>query len=353
MTDYFRLLSVECSPELRRRLDGGMHLAPHPVPEAYAQISPRYDGKCPLHLPDGRCALHAELGGDVLAAVCQLYPRGVRNGENRECSCANSCEAVLEMLLHRAEPLRFIRMRLQFRLPDAPPRRHFFHTAGREQEIRLWFIAQLQNRTYPLPARMQLLGRALQAMDGALAAKDDARAVRLLSGEESLPVPETAEAGYAQLQAGLDIAERMLEIIDEHSTSVHDYGAAALAYFGRGEEAFARYEAAAARFADMLPDWECWFEHMLVNHMYFVQFPFQDRPVPLKTEYLSRCAVYVLLRFLCVGWMAEHTRESEAVDVAAAAFRLVDHTSFDLYAGPLLEQLGCSGWEQLQELLCL
>ena len=51
--------------------------------------------------------------------------------------------------------------------------------------------------------------------------------------------------------------------------------------------------------------------------------------------------------------MAEHTRESEAVDVAAAAFRLVDHTSFDLYAGPLLEQLGCSGWEQLQELLCL
>ena len=54
LTDYFKLLSVECSPELRRKIDGAMHLCEYPSPEAYAQITPRYDGQCPMRLADGR-----------------------------------------------------------------------------------------------------------------------------------------------------------------------------------------------------------------------------------------------------------------------------------------------------------
>ena len=335
MTDYFKLLSVDCSPELRRRLDGALHLAPHPTPEGYAQISPRYDGKCPLHLPDGRCALHAEVGEELLSAVCRLYPRGVRQGDALECSCANSCEAVLEQLLRHETPLRFIPTQLHFALPPAAPRQHFFHTAGREQDIRLWLIGHIQNRQFPLPQRILLLGNALMAMDEALTQQDEARVVRLLEGAECIPVPE------------------MLAIVDEGSNSIRAYGEAALSYFGQGEEAFQRYQQAAAQFATLLPQWESWFEHMLVNHMFFVQFPFQDRPVPLKDEYLALCAVYTLLRFLCVGWAAQHPTPDAAVDAAAAAFRLIDHTDFDRYAAPILKKLGCEDWAHLQQILCL
>ena len=353
MTDYFKLLSVDCSPELRRKLDCAMHLAPHPTPEGYAQISPRWDGQCPMRLPDGRCALHAELGDGMLAAVCRLYPRGVRQGGEKECSCANSCEAVLELLLHHKEKLTFQQKAMSFDLPEPPPRTHFFHTEGREQAIRLWLIGQLQRREFSLPRRMLLLGSALKAVDEAIAAQDMARLDRLLSGEEVLLVPALYEAGHDQLLAGLDTAERMLAIMDEGSNSIRDYGTAALAYFGQGEEAFARYQAAAAQFASLLPAWETWFEHMLVNHMFFAQFPFQDRPVPLKDEYLALCAVYVLLRFLCVGWAAQHASVDAAVDVAAAAFRLIDHTEFDRYAAPILKRLGCDDWARLWEILCL
>ncbi len=352
MTDYFRLLGVDCSAELRRRLDGSLHLVQHPTQEAYAQISPRYDGQCPLHLPDGRCALHAELGDGVLAAVCRLYPRGVRNGDDREVSCANSCEAVLEAFLHHPEPLTFHRERLAFGLPDAPPRQHLFHAAGREQEIRLWLIRQVQDRRYPLARRMLLLGAALRAMDEALTAHDDARAVRLLSGEEPLTVPEHPVPDPAQLLSGLYTVERFLVITDEHSHSIHDYGEAALRYFG-ADDAFCQYERATRRLEAQLPRWETWVEHMLVNHMYFVQFPFQDRPVSLVDEYLALCAVYVLLRCLLVGWMATHEGEQEAVDVATAAFRLIDHTSFDRYAAPLMKELGCGVGEKLWQLLSL
>jgi len=352
MKDYFHLLSVDCSPELRRRLDTGLHLAAHPTEDAYAQITPRYDGICPLHLPDGRCGLQAELGEEALAAVCRLYPRGVRTGEHRECSCAASCEAVPELLLERREPLGFIRLPLKISLPTEAPRLHYFYTGGREQEIRLWLIAQVQDRRHPLPQRMQLLGRALLAMDQALTAHDDRRIQRLLTGEEALPAARAFSDNADRLTGGLSAAERMLAIMDGSSNSIHDAGEEVLACFRQGNDA-ARYEQASRNFAALIPQWETWLEHLLVNHMFFAQFPFQNRPVPLKDEYLALCAVYALLRFLLVGHTALHPGVEQAVDMAAAVFRLVEHTDFDRYAAALLRQIGCADWTHLEQILLL
>lgn len=111
---YFKLLSVACSPDLRRKLDCTMYISDHPSPEVYALISPRYDSRRPIRLEDGRCGLHAELGDGMPAAVCRLYPLGVRTGEVYECSCANSCEAVIELLLGRQEKIRFIPLPMAF-----------------------------------------------------------------------------------------------------------------------------------------------------------------------------------------------------------------------------------------------
>ena len=353
MEDYFHLLGVSCSNALRRRLDVAMHLCEHPTREEYAQITPRYDGQCPLRMEDGRCAVHAELGEEALSAVCRLYPRGVRTEDGPECSCANSCEAVPELLLHHPQPLGFRRIPLTIREPETPRRSCFFETMGRAQEIRLWLIARMQDRRYPLPRRLLALGEALHAMDEALSARSSEQVDRLLRGAEALPVPPAAQAGEGQLRFGLRVAGRMLEMIDRSSRSVRDYGEAALAYFGSDGEAFRRYGVAREHFERLLPQWETWFEHMLVNHMFFIQFPFQDRPVSLREEFLALCAVYALLRFLCLGWTAQHDAVSDAVDVAAAAFRLIDHTEFDRYAVPLLRDVDCTDAEYLSQLLCL
>lgn len=351
MKDYFRLMGIECSAELRRRLDGGLHLSLHPTPDAYAQILPRYDGVCPLHLEDGRCLLHAECGGDSLAAVCRLYPRGVRNGEDRECSCANSCEAVIELLLHHPEPLTFTVINNDFGLPDAP-QQHHFHTEGREQAIRLWLIRQLQRREYPLPQRMLLMGQALHALEEAIEAKDTAKVDALISGEIVIPAPVLPTPSEDNLLQALDAVTMMLDTLDHRSNSIRDAGEEALRNL-TGDDAYSRYTAAAVRFSDVLPHWEIWLEHLLVNHMYFVQFPFQSRPIPLKDEYLSLVAVYTLLRCLLVGCLAKEGDITRAVDVAAAAFRLVDHTSFDLYTPPLLRKQGFDTWEHIRLLVSL
>lgn len=352
MKDYFRLLSLDCSAALRDRLDRGLHLSLHPTEDAYAQILPRYDGVCPLHMEDGRCALHAECGGDALALVCRLYPRGMRTGLHKECSCANSCEAVLEMLLHRNEPLTFLSQTLETLLP-AVQRKHHFNTQGRDQDIRLWLIAQLQRREYPLPQRMLLLGQALHAVEAALENHNHAALDALLTGQTAIPAPVMPHPSPDQLLKGLEIMERMLDTLDQTSNSIQAYGDAALRYFRCAPVPYTAYETAAARLATILPQWETWFEHLLINHMFFTQFPFQDRPVSLADEYRSLVIVYALLRCLLSGCLAEDGDETKAIDVAAAIFRLVDHTTFDLYAPALLRESGCADWMHIRLLLSL
>ena len=67
--DYFRLLSVPCSPELRRKLDGALHLADDPTPERYAELLPNWEGHCPLQRADGLCALQAGCGEEAIPAA--------------------------------------------------------------------------------------------------------------------------------------------------------------------------------------------------------------------------------------------------------------------------------------------
>lgn len=353
MDDYFRLLGVECSPDLRSRLDIALHISNDPHPEAYAQITPRYDGECRLRMDDGRCLLQAELGEEALSHVCRLYPRGPRTDGGYECSCSNSCERVIELLMEHETPIAFEKRMLTFDLPESNGRSVHFETAGRSQEIRFLFIKLLQRREYPLPIRLMLLFDAVGKMDDALAARDTAAVDRLLTEAPATPAMISKMPDWSHLKLGLEAAARMVELFDRGSDSIRAYGEAALAYFGEDESAFGRYAIARAHFDSIFPDWEIFFENLLVNHMFFSQFPFQDRPVSLRDEFIGLCAVYALLRFLGIGWMTDKYAAEPFVDAAAAAFRLIDHTSFDRYAAPVLKSLGCSERERLYELILL
>jgi len=153
----------------------------------------------------------------------------------------------------------------------------------------------------------------------------------LLSGKTDILVPELNDSK----STALDTVRQLLIRLDDLSDSIRDYGRMALRRFDC--EGALSEEAIANRLSQASPHWEAWFENMMVNHMYFSQFPFQDRPVSLKDETVALYAVYVLLRFLAIG-AGDGTHECMA-DIAAALFRLVDHTAFDRFAVPILKQI--------------
>ena len=151
----------------------------------------------------------------------------------------------------------------------------------------------------------------------------------------------------------LNIACAMLERIDGQSGSVREHGEAALALLGGEDGRAARYAAAERHLNEALPDWTVAFEHALVNHMFFEQFPFQDRDEGLCDEFVAICAVYVVLRVLCVCAMAGQSEQTVFVDAMAATFRFIDHTAFDRYGAHLLKTLGCADEAGLAELVTL
>ena len=352
--DFFRLTSSECSPELRRRMDRGIRVELSPTPERYAQIAPRYDGQCPMRLSDGRCAVHAELGEDKLATVCRLYPRGIRTHGGYECSCANSCEAVLELMFEQDAPLGFITQPMSFDAPPAQPRAVFFDTMGHEQEIRLWLIGIMQQRTQPLPQRIMSLGLALERLEQVLDVKDERTLTALIAQRWQAALP-LFDITQAHLEFGLDKARALVALLGERSDSLRQYGQEALDYFELSERPFEKYMVSRIRFENSLPKWEIWFEHVLVNHMFFEQFPFQDRPDSLWDEFVAISAVYALLRFLSIGHLAQSKCGCEAdfVEMVAAAFRLIDHTDFDRYASRALHDMGCDAPQKVFDLVVM
>jgi len=354
MPNYFYLLGMDCAPHLRRQLDCGLRILDHPTEEEYAQFEPRYDGNCPMRMKDGRCSLHAELGEEILPDVCRLYPRGIRLTDGiYECSCANSCEAVPELFLHRESPITFIKRKMAIQLPPLPSRSTLFETLGMEQPIRLYLISVMQDRRMSPVQRLLCLGEILDRIDQAFTSKDKTMLDSVLQSRPTPPVAEKKEINEAHVCFGLNIVEQMIEILDARSQSIRGCGEAALAYFGKGEAVITRYHTARARFEIAFPQWEIFYEHMLVNHMFFSQFPFQDRPESMHSEYIALCALYAVLRFLGLGCMAERSEESTLVDGMAAAFRLVEHTEFDRYASHILKRLHCTSREELLDLISL
>lgn len=350
--DYFRLVSMNCGAKFRKKLDCAFHPSENPTPEKYVAVSPKYDGNCPLRLEDGRCGIHAEFGEDYLAAVCRLYPRGIRCDGGFECSCANSCEAVLELLFGRNEPICFEKKEFSFEIPPQQKRFFRFETFGYEQEIRLWLIKQLQNRKLPLPQRLMMLGLSLKEIEDSIAEKDKERLKRILAFSPA-EISKPPVIFQSHLEFGLKNARALLKLMDDRSASIRSFGEEALDYFGSGEGALERYKKAKELFEKKFPDWEIRFEHMLVNHMFFEQFPFQDRPESFWNEFVGLCAVYALLRFLCVGWMARRENPEDFVDVAAAAFRLIDHTEFERYSSQILRSFGCTDPQKIYDLITL
>lgn len=280
----------------------------------------------------------------------QAIPRGVRTENGFECSCANSCEAVLELLFSRDEPIEFVQKELSFHLPRQGQPTIHFETLGKEQEIRLWLIRYMQHQVLPLPQRMMAMGHALAALDEALIAHNEQQVERLLRGQKRIRPLQPKELSQGHLDFGLRFASGLIQLMDRRSDSIRAYGEDALAYF---DGSFDKYVEARDHFETVLPKWDIWFEHMMVNHMFFARFPFQDRPVTLLDEFIALCAVFAMLRFLGIGHMRDKTDASAFVDVAAAVFRLVDHTAFDHYAARMMKELGCDDWDRVHDLISL
>ena len=320
MKEYFRLLCMDCSKELRRKLDGAFHLVENPTEDRYAQITPDWRGDCPMHMENGYCQLQVECGPQALSRICRLYPRSPRTRFECECACSNSCERTLELLRKRTNPMKIIPLETPVETPEtsgaklqALIQRHYI-------EIRKLCIEEMQNRTRPLTERVLRLSEMLKMVQTALDTEDDKTITEAV--EKSKTAPMHIDMNAPQLSA--DFQRMINRTLGMDSRSVGDEAQEAENLLNEHS-----FEEIYARFIQKIPDWEIFFEQIMVNHMFYESFPFSDRRENLNEECLSLSIVYGYARFLAACSMWNREGDEALIDACAAAFRLIDHSAFD------------------------
>lgn len=174
--DYFRLRNLKGSDELNsrlkkslRRIRKGEYAGKH-----YAEFN-MDSGCCPMHRKDGLCLLQVEKGESVQPKVCHIFPREEKYTPfgYYEHSLSPACDGVLELLWNLpngvdfiCEPLTLEKQREPVFQTDLP------FASCNLQKIRSFCIDILQDRQYPLPQRIFMMGIALK---------------RLVDGETDIP----------------------------------------------------------------------------------------------------------------------------------------------------------------------
>ncbi len=328
--EYFRLLGVTCSDQLRSRLDIALKVSPQPSNECYGLITTNWQGLCTLHLEDGLCALQLELGEPSLPEVCKRYPRNTRhNVEHNECSCSNSCEKVVELLLEKQQPLQFLEVDLLLE-PEFLTVLNPIKYSSCQQSISL-----LQRRSLSLPERFLTLGNYLYGF------------------QSSKDKPASLSEAYQLLLTMNHYYKRSRSISEYCQISQHYYGASDEETLSPKQLAVIaqRHQLASTILERTLPSWQVILEQLLVNHMFYNSFPYADKWENVCDIFLSLVCVYSFIKFNLLGNLQKKPTEETLTDIIAAMFRVIDHSSFKSVAISMSKEKNSSNDAMIAQLI--
>ncbi|MCI8388562.1 MAG: hypothetical protein HFE63_08880 [Clostridiales bacterium] len=303
--EYFRLLGLECSAELRRKLDTAFHLADERSPEHYALMNPRFDGHCRLQADDGYCMLQRECGENVLTAVCRYYPRAPRTSPLCECCTSASCEATLELLFADENPVRFIETELNFDF-DEPPRSDV--DAAYYSELRGLAFSTLADRSIGFEARLQKLGNELYHRDN----------IALPIDSETDNEIELAYQLFVQLSHTSQTFSELIPCCERFLSSIPDTSGASFRVDSHVREIF--------------PQLDIYYEKLFVNHIFYKGFPNSfphQSEHQLADEFAPLAATFALVKLISASYMVDKSSLSDFVDVVSELFRVIEHSRFD------------------------
>lgn len=283
LEEYFRLIGIDCSEELRRKLDCAFAVADDSTPERYALMQPSYDGRCRMIREDGLCGLQCECGEGVLPAVCRMYPRSYRKSEPCEAVCSCSCEGVTELLM-RDGPLTFVCKEIPFfdKAPEYPA------LSGAEEEKRRELFKIFSSDT-DIKDKM-----ARAFFDGSKEADGD---------------------------HGFAIFKKMLSALSPISPRMEKLGKRA---DGVTWEEFISLE---ERAKENIPSYGTWLSNIMANHFFYTRVPCEKADCELK---IAAASAFAAVRASAVFALTDggYSRDAFA-DAVSETMRHIEHTAFD------------------------
>lgn len=286
--EYHRLSNLTCSDDMFRKLQCAFQKVDDPAPGRYMVFARNFLGQCPMHASSGLCSLQVELGEKILPEICRVFPRSMhRKGTVHRAVCSAGCEGVVE-ILDREEPLDFVEVENDLPVDlvnDASP--DFY-------EIFRSYTDVIHDRSLPIAKRVE---RICQMLDPSFSASMD------------------ISKGIESLLSAIDQLKNYSPTLDEMSSSLQ-----AELYTAE------RYPGAAALFEQNHPSWEKLFENLILNHLFYEDFPDTDPRISSKDSIYGLCFLYALMRVMCIA--RSSLSDIDLIDTLACVFRYAEHSSF-------------------------
>lgn len=310
--DYLSLKRQTGTEELNARMENGLHrIRRGPLSDIHYGEFVMEDGVCPLLREDCLCALQLEKGHEALPLVCRSFPRAEANllSGYLERSLSPACEGVLALMWDHPEGVDF----LSDPLPKERWRRGSFpEDRGLEpyfHDIRSQCIDFLQDRRYPLPHRILLMGIALN---------------ELANGETDVPkwldrarvlseYPESAEVFHEsgqdkELHMFLSNNIRLLfslraagqDFSTVHSDLAQGLGIQVETAASQATIHCAPYLNARQRYKEHFADHEFFLENLMVSLFFHLHMPALNSLEELWKSYVNFCNLYSFYRFMAV-----------------------------------------------------
>lgn len=308
--DYLSLKRQSGSDDLNARMEQGLRRirGGDIFAEKYYGEFSMAGGRCPLLREDCLCALQLEKGHEVLPYVCRSFPRveSYQPSGYFERSLSPACEAVLKLLWElpdgvdfRSDPLPQKQCR-KTAWTDSGPLLPYF------QDIRSQCIDILQNRKYPLPKRVLMMGLLLKELvDG----EEDAP--RWLAGAQSMQERGTSMPDVEGSHALPMFLSRNLQVLIALKNPDSQFDGLPKGLIEGLEIKFhpgtakatiptAPYLAARERFTRNFADREYFMENLMTAVFFHLHLPDLSSPEALWKSYVNFCNLYSFYRFLSV-----------------------------------------------------
>ena len=310
--EYFRLLGMDCTPDVRHRIDCALLILKNPSPDRFAEIKHNYLGRCPLQRDDGLCTLQRDCGEEALPAVCRLYPRNIIYCTMGKGACANSCEKTVELLVAKKDSLNVEETDSPYAvIVDVPEE---------ERDLQRKTFKLLCDRELTLEERLVELGKALGIEPGDKESYSEEEIFKFL-----LDLVSDIEKYSPTFEEYSIIAEEEINIL---STNID------MKYVKE------RYEKAKKTFAVHYPDYEVRFENIMNNHLFYERFPYSDKKESLLSKYATVCGIFILLKFITVAYTENKPTDEDFVDCVAGLFRCFEHSDCGRVINGRLARLG-------------
>lgn len=309
--DYLSLKRLEGSPELNARMEGALRRIRTDTPARHFGEFDMHTGICPLLREDGLCDLQVEKGHEALPEVCRVFPRAESYSAGYlERSLSPACEGVLELLWNLPEGLAF--------RSDPLPKNKWREKQFPEGEltlpayfpvIREWCVDVLQDRRFPLPDRLMLMGIGLRKLtEGEWDLASWPRRVREIPESAGAVLPREPECRamqeYLSNNVGVLVGIRAsgTDFSGIRKEIAQGLGAG-LTYNGDHMEAdlsLTPYLEAAKRYEERFGDRAYFLENLMVTLLFHLSMPDPSSPETLWKSYANLCYLYSFYRFLAV-----------------------------------------------------